>query len=66
MCLKQHVQGLHGDDVSVGTALIEDFTDETEYSHYYVAENRVHGGYDKTLRTGPYGPGGLLRRGQPG
>ncbi|MBO3662824.1 immune inhibitor A domain-containing protein [Microbacterium stercoris] len=24
------------------------------YSHYYVAENRVYGGYDQTLRTGPY------------
>lgn len=24
------------------------------YSHYYVAENRVYGGYDATLRTGPY------------
>ena len=24
------------------------------YQQYYVAENRVYGGYDETLRTGPY------------
>ncbi|MFJ3402664.1 immune inhibitor A domain-containing protein [Promicromonospora sp. NPDC090134] len=60
------------DDVAVGTALTEDFTDvadwtvdgfqkvgadgtyQVEYSHYYVAENRVYGGYDATLQTGPY------------
>lgn len=27
---------------------------EQSYSHFYIAENRVYGGYDKTLRTGPY------------
>ena len=27
---------------------------ERQYSHYYIAENRVYGGYDKTLETGPY------------
>ncbi|MEU4360960.1 immune inhibitor A domain-containing protein [Promicromonospora sp. NPDC023987] len=31
-----------------------DGTYEVEYSHYYVAENRVYGGYDETLREGPY------------
>jgi immune inhibitor A len=31
-----------------------DGTYEVEYSHYYVAENRVYGGYDATLKTGPY------------
>lgn len=64
--------GFMVDDVAVGTALTEDFTDtsdwtvdgfqkvgtdgtyQVEYSHYYVAENRVYGGYDATLRTGPY------------
>ncbi len=24
------------------------------FEHYYIAENRVYGGYDSTLRTGPY------------
>jgi immune inhibitor A len=65
-------KGFMVDDVAVGTALVEDFEDasdwtvdgfqtvgadgtyEVEYSHYYVAENRVYGGYDTTLRTGPY------------
>ncbi|MFD2793926.1 immune inhibitor A domain-containing protein [Promicromonospora vindobonensis] len=31
-----------------------DGTYEIEYSHYYVAENRVYGGYDATLKSGPY------------
>ncbi|MGW2093480.1 immune inhibitor A domain-containing protein [Promicromonospora sukumoe] len=31
-----------------------DGTYEVEYTHYYVAENRVYGGYDQTLKTGPY------------
>lgn len=31
-----------------------DGTYEVAYSHYYVAENRVYGGYDATLKTGPY------------
>ena len=64
--------GFMVDDVAVGTALTEDFTDaadwtadgfqsvgadgtyQVEYSHYYVAENRVYGGYDATLKQGPY------------
>lgn len=65
--------GIVVDDVAVGDALTEDFTDgadgwssdgftitsadgtyEKPYTHYYVAENRVYGGYDATLRTGPY------------
>jgi immune inhibitor A len=64
--------GIAVDDVAVGDALSEDFTDaadwavdgfttvgadgtyEVTYTHYYVAENRVYGGYDATLRTGPY------------
>ncbi|MCP2265114.1 immune inhibitor A domain-containing protein [Promicromonospora thailandica] len=63
--------GIAVDDVTVGDALSEDFTDsdwtadgfvtvgadgtyEVTYQHYYVAENRVYGGYDQTLRTGPY------------
>jgi immune inhibitor A len=29
-------------------------TYEQPYEHYYLAENRVYGGYDSTLRTGPY------------
>jgi immune inhibitor A len=31
-----------------------DGTYEVEFSHYYVAENRVYGGYDVTLKEGPY------------
>jgi immune inhibitor A len=31
-----------------------DGTYEVTYQHYYVAENRVYGGYDQTLKTGPY------------
>ncbi|GAB2498287.1 immune inhibitor A [Promicromonospora xylanilytica] len=31
-----------------------DGTYEVTYSHYYVAENRVYGGYDATLKSGPY------------
>ena len=27
---------------------------ERQYSHYYMAENRTYGGYDRTLQTGPY------------
>jgi immune inhibitor A len=27
---------------------------EREFSHYYIAENRTYGGYDKTLQEGPY------------
>ena len=64
--------GFMVDDVAVGTALTEDFTDpsdwavdgfatvgadgtyEVKYTHYYIAENRVYGGYDKTLQEGPY------------
>jgi immune inhibitor A len=65
--------GLLVDDVTVGGALAEDFSDGVDgwtndgftvvgpegtyqqpYTHYYVAENRVYGGYDTTLRTGPY------------
>ncbi|WP_285100474.1 immune inhibitor A domain-containing protein [Promicromonospora sp. MEB111] len=64
--------GILVDDVAVGDALTEDFSDaadwsadgfttvgadgtyEVTYQHYYVAENRVYGGYDATLKTGPY------------
>ncbi|MFI9484840.1 immune inhibitor A domain-containing protein [Promicromonospora sp. NPDC052451] len=64
--------GILVDDVAVGDALTEDFSDvadwtvdgfttvgadgtyEVTYQHYYVAENRVYGGYDQTLKTGPY------------
>lgn len=35
-------------------AIGADGTYDVTYSHYYVAENRVYGGYDATLRTGPY------------
>ncbi|PUB28700.1 immune inhibitor A [Promicromonospora sp. AC04] len=31
-----------------------DGTYEVTYTHYYVAENRVYGGYDATLKEGPY------------
>ena len=31
-----------------------DGTYEENYTHYYLAENRVYGGYDTTLKTGPY------------
>jgi immune inhibitor A len=34
-----------------------DGTYEVEFSHYYVAENRVYGGYDATLKEGPYNYG---------
>ena len=27
---------------------------ENDYNHYYIAENRTYGGYDSTLKTGPY------------
>jgi immune inhibitor A len=27
---------------------------QRQYSHYYMAENRTYGGYDRTLKTGPY------------
>jgi immune inhibitor A len=40
-----------------------DGTYEVEYSHYYVAENRVYGGYDATLKTGPYNFGWLFSNG---
>ncbi|MFL0411621.1 immune inhibitor A domain-containing protein [Microbacterium paludicola] len=33
---------------------------EQSYSHYYIAENRVYGGYDTTLKTGPYNFGWAL------
>jgi immune inhibitor A len=64
--------GIVVDDVAVGDALTEDFSDTTDwtvdgfvpvgadgtyevtYQHYYVAENRVYGGYDATLKEGPY------------
>jgi immune inhibitor A len=32
---------------------------EREFSHYYIAENRTYGGYDKTLQEGPYNFGWL-------
>ncbi|WP_309068631.1 immune inhibitor A domain-containing protein, partial [Microbacterium sp.] len=62
--------GFQVDAIAVGDALVTDdgATDWTlegferlqnggylqPYSHYYIAENRVYGGYDATLRTGPY------------
>ncbi|GAB3159528.1 immune inhibitor A [Myceligenerans halotolerans] len=58
------------DSVTVGDALFEDFEDasdwtgdwqvavdgryDVDYSHYYLAEHRVYGGYDVTLKEGPY------------
>ncbi|GAA1863168.1 immune inhibitor A domain-containing protein [Myceligenerans crystallogenes] len=62
-------KGFAVDDVAVGDALTEDFTDasgwtgdwtvtngtmEQTFSHYYLAEHRVYGGYDVTLKEGPY------------
>ena len=34
-------------------------TEENEYTHYYVAENKVYWGYDYTLKVGPYNFGFL-------
>jgi immune inhibitor A len=62
--------GFQVDDIAVGDAMTTDdgASDWTlqgfsrlenggylqPYSHFYIAENRVYGGYDATLRTGPY------------
>ncbi|MER7797450.1 immune inhibitor A domain-containing protein [Microbacterium sp. NPDC096154] len=37
-----------------GFSVIENGGYLQPYSHFYIAENRVYGGYDATLRTGPY------------
>ncbi|WP_435744561.1 immune inhibitor A domain-containing protein [Nocardioides sp. SYSU DS0663] len=37
-----------------GFLVVEDGSYTTEYTHYYIAENRQYGGYDATLREGPY------------
>ena len=66
------------DSVAVGDVLSEDFEDASDwsgdwqiatdgkydltYSHYYLAENRVYGGYDVTLKEGPYNFGWLESR----
>ncbi|WP_127479143.1 immune inhibitor A domain-containing protein [Nocardioides pantholopis] len=36
-----------------GFVVVTDGQHETTYSHYYLAENRVYGGYDVALREGP-------------
>jgi immune inhibitor A len=45
------------------TTIAADGTYQVGYSHYYVAENRVYGGYDATLKTGPYNFGWLFSNG---
>ncbi|WP_345752183.1 immune inhibitor A domain-containing protein [Microbacterium rhizophilus] len=68
--------GFQVDDIAVGDALVTDdgASDWTlegferlenggylqPYGHYYIAENRVYGGYDTTLQTGPYNFGWSL------
>ncbi|GAA1730925.1 immune inhibitor A domain-containing protein [Microbacterium paludicola] len=68
--------GFQVDAIAVGDALTTDdgATDWTlegfsrienggylqPYSHFYIAENRVYGGYDATLKTGPYNFGWAL------
>jgi immune inhibitor A len=42
-----------------GFSLAEAGQVERQYSHYYMAENRTYGGYDQTLKTGPYNFGWL-------
>jgi immune inhibitor A len=34
--------------------VVENGSYSAKYDHYYIAENRVYGGYDRTLETGPY------------
>jgi immune inhibitor A len=61
--------GINVDAVTVGDAPVADITEwatdgfvvvgadgsyEKVKQHYYVAENRVYGGYDATLKEGPY------------
>ncbi|GAA4691431.1 immune inhibitor A [Promicromonospora umidemergens] len=61
--------GISVDAVTVGDAPVADITEwatdgfvvvgaegsyEKVKQHYYVAENRVYGGYDATLKSGPY------------
>jgi immune inhibitor A len=52
--LTEDFEDLSGWSVDGFQTVGADSTYEVEYSHYYVAENRVYGGYDATLRTGPY------------
>jgi immune inhibitor A len=35
-------------------SVAEDGVVTNQYNHYYIAENRTYGGYDSTLKTGPY------------
>ncbi|GAB3274890.1 immune inhibitor A domain-containing protein [Microbacterium lacusdiani] len=42
-----------------GFSVIEGGGYHQPYSHFYLAENRVYGGYDTTLKTGPYNFGWL-------
>ncbi|WP_084502720.1 immune inhibitor A domain-containing protein [Microbacterium indicum] len=37
-----------------GFVLVEDGSYVSTFDQYYLVENRVYGGYDQTLRTGPY------------
>jgi immune inhibitor A len=37
-----------------GFSIAENGQVQRQYDHYYIAENRTYGGYDSTLRTGPY------------
>lgn len=43
-----------------GFTVIEGGGYHQPYSHFYLAENRVYGGYDTTLKTGPYNFGWAL------
>jgi immune inhibitor A len=35
-------------------SLVQNGVTERSYNHYYIAENRMYGGYDKVLGEGPY------------
>lgn len=52
--LAEDVEDGAADWVNNGFVVVTDGTYDQEYEHYYVAENRVYGGYDATLQTGPY------------
>ncbi|PZR52360.1 peptidase M6 [Xylanimonas oleitrophica] len=51
-----------GDWASNGFVLVTDGAYDQEYEHYYLVENRVYGGYDSTLATGPYNFGWPLSK----
>ncbi|MTE23860.1 immune inhibitor A domain-containing protein [Microbacterium sp. ZXX196] len=48
--------GFEGDETWIldGFVQVDGGSYAETFSHYYIAENRVYGGYDEGLRTGPY------------